>query len=376
MSYTGLNRVEEVPYSGEVDYSGETSGFGEARVDRYDEARDEHGHLIRDQHGDVLYKRAGSTWENTQCRNVPYSGTVPYEGVEEVEITINVDDDPFNNKVEQTADSVHMVSGTVGLFQAEQVRQVSTNAIEIAKSLKKGFNSIVASEISQQIGVVEERSKNSYQLLLSLKKKMVDVLNTMERDYNSIKGRNVKQFDGINRQYTDMIHALDASSFTMSKELAASMQSYAELAVATQALLPEESSRTRNNLEGSQLNHTSGEIISSISNLLRQNNAYNAFIHNKISNIAVESEESQCIPVLYMEMDDLKKDCEASKCFMHIENQAVKQSIENAVKSAVHNQATLIDKDYQEGLQKKMDSSNLSERELDVMRSLMKDNGI
>ena len=269
-----------------------------------------------------------------------------------------------------------MVSGTVGIFQSEQIRQVSDNAIEIAKSLKKGFNSVVASEISQQIGVVEERSKNSYQLLLSLKQKMENVIRTMERDYNSIKGRNVKQFDGINKQYTDMIHALDASSFSMSKELAASMQSYAQLEVATQALLPEDSSRTRNNLEELQLNHTSGDIIGGISHLLRQNNAYNAFIRNKITNTAVEKEVQQNLPVLYMEMDDLKADRETSACFMHIENVAAKKSIENAVRSALHNQAALIDKDYQEGLKKKMDSSNLNERELEVIKSLMNDNGI
>lgn len=376
MSYIGLNRVEEVTYSGKVDYSGETSGHGEAQVDKYDEARDAQGNRILDQHGSVLYKHTGTTWETTQCRNVPYQGTVPYNGIEEVEITINVDDDPFNHKVSQTASSVHMVSGTVGLFQAEQIQQVSANAIEISKSLKKGFNSVVASEISQQIGVVEERSKNSFQLLQSLRTKMENILHTMERDYNTIKSRNVKQFNEINKQYTDMIHALDASIFAMSKELEASMQSYAELAVAMQALLPEESSRTRNNLEGSRLNRTSEEIIGDISNLLRQNNAYNAFIQNKVSTVPVEKEESQCLPVLFMETDDLKKNSETSTCFMHIEDFDVRNSIENAVKSALHSQTASVDNDYQERLQKKMESSNLNERELSVIRNLMDDNGI
>lgn len=355
MGYVGLRRTER------VDYSGRTDGYGEAYVDVYTTSTDSQGNTRVHSHKE---------WRSVQCRNVPYSG------YENVDITIHVDDDAFNNKVEQTAGSVHMVSGTVGLFQAEQVHQVSSNAIDIARSLKKGFNSVVASEISQQIGVAEERSKNSYQLLLTLKKRMQDVLHTMERDYNSIKGRNVKQFDSINKQYTDMIHALDASSFAMSKELEASMQSYAELAVATQALLPEESSRTRNNLEGSQLNRTSEEIIGGISNLLRQNNAYNAFIQNKISTVPVEKEESQCLPVLFMEMDDLKKNSETSTCFMHIEEFAVRNSIENAVKSALHGQTASVDNDYQESLHKKIESSNLNERELSVIRSLMSDNGI
>ncbi len=351
MSYEGLRRIER------VEYSGITSGYGEAYVDV----------AKSDGNGGVSYSKE---WKRVKCRNVPY------EGHEDVDITINVDDDPFNNKVEQTSDSVHAVSGTVELFQSAQIRQVSDNAIEIAKSLKNGFNSVVASEISQQIGVVEERSKNSYQLLLSLKHKMEDVIRTMEKDYNSIKGCNVKQFDGINKQYTDMIHALDASSFSMSKELAASMQSYAQLEVATQALLPEDSSKTRNNLEEVQLNRTSSQIIGGISHLLRQNNAYNAFIQNKISNTFVEKEEQQNLPVLYMEMDDLKANRETSTCFMHIENQVAKKSIENAVRSALHNQTDLIENDYQEGLKKKMDSSNLDERELNVIRSLMNDNGI
>lgn len=355
MGYVGLRRTER------VDYSGRTDGYGEAYVDVYTTSTDSQGNTRVHSHKE---------WRSVQCRNVPYSG------YENVDITIHVDDDAFNNKVEQTAGSVHMVSGTVGLFQAEQVHQVSSNAIDIARSLKKGFNSVVASEISQQIGVAEERSKNSYQLLLTLKKRMQDVLHTMERDYNSIKGRNVKQFDSINKQYTDMIHALDASSFAMSKELAASMQTYTELAVTTQALLPEDSSTARNILEINQLNHTSGEIIGGISNLLKQNNAYNAFLQNKISNTAIESEEHQCLPVLYMESDDLKNNSETSKCFMHIEDIAVKKSIENAIKSALHNQTALIDKDYQEELQKKMNSSNLNERELNVIRSLMNDNGI
>lgn len=154
------------------------------------------------------------------------------------------------------------------------------------------------------------------------------------------------------------------------------MQSYAELAVAMQALLPEESSRTRNNLEGSRLNRTSEEIIGDISNLLRQNNAYNAFIQNKVSTVPVEKEESQCLPVLFMETDDLKKNSETSTCFMHIEDFDVRNSIENAVKSALHSQTASVDNDYQEGLQKKMESSNLNERELSVIRNLMDDNGI
>jgi len=353
MAYVGLNRVETVPYRGTTD------GMGEAYVEVTDVRHDSQGHAHVSTHHE---------WRYVQCRNVPYSGA------EEVEITINVDDDAFNNKVDQTAGSVHAVSGTVGLFQAAQVHQVSENAIKIAQSLKDGFDSVVAAEISQQIGVVEERSKNSYQLLQTYKKHMDDVSRTMEKDYADIKGRNVKQFDSINKQYTDMIHALDAASFSMAKDLEASMKTYAELSVATQALLPEESSITRNSLEVSQLNGSSEDIINSISKLLKQNNAYNAFVQGKISSIPAEKEEIQSLPVLFLENDALNGDYVDSSCFMQFENDETKKSIEESVKSALHCQESVIEDDYQECLEKKISVSNLNERELSVIRSLMDGN--
>ncbi len=355
MAYVGLSRRER------VDYSGKTSGHGEAYVEVCNVSTDSQGRAHVSRHYE---------WKHVECRNVPYSG------YEDVNITIHVDDDAFNNKVEQTAGSVNMVSGTVALFQANQIQQVSTNAIEIANSLKRGFHSVVAAEISQQIGVVEERSKNAYQLLMNLRNHMEKVHQDMERDYNAIKSRYVKQFDGINKQYTDSIKALDASSFAMSKELAASMRSYAKLEVATQALLPEESSRTRNNLEGSQLNESSSEIIGGISTLLKQNNAYNAFIQNKISNVAVESEEYQSLPVLFVEKDALKSDCVDSACFMQIEDFAVRKSIEGAVNAVLHRQEAVVNNDFQDGLKKKIESANLSDRELDIIKNLMDVNGI
>ena len=76
MSYVGLRRTERVPYRGTVDYSGNTSGYGEALV----EVARSNGN------GGISYSRE---WRTVQCRNVPYSGTVPYSGHEDVEITIN-----------------------------------------------------------------------------------------------------------------------------------------------------------------------------------------------------------------------------------------------------------------------------------------------
>ena len=353
MAYIGLRRTESVHYKGKTD------GYGEALVKVADVSRDSQGHARISYHNE---------WQRVECRNVPYSGS------EEVEITIHVADDAFNSKVRETAGSVNLVSGTVGLFQSEQVQQVTRNAIEIAKSLKNGFNAVVASEISQQIGAMEERSKNSYQLLQTYKKHMDEIFRTMERDYNNIKSRNVKQFDSINKQYTDMIHNLDSASFAMSKELAASMASYAELSVAIQNLLPEESSRTRNNLETTQLNSTSGEIIDEIAMLLRQYNAYNDFIRDKISGIGGEAEEMQCLPVLFFENDALKGDYIDSKCFMHLEDDGVKKAIEESVKNALHHQKIAIENDYQENLQKRINQANLDSREKDISKSLVQEN--
>ena len=355
MAYVGLKRTETIPYSGK------TSGRGEAYVEVTDVRRDSQGNTHVSRHKE---------WVRADCR------AVPYHGEEKVKITINVHDEPFNSEAKKTSNSVDAVSGTVGIFHAEQVQQVSQNAIEIANSLKKGFNSIVASEISQQIGEMEERSKNSYQLLQTYKKHMDEVFRTMEKDYYDIKGRNVKQFDSINQQYTDMIHALDASSFAMAKELAESMRTYADLAVATQALLPEESSLTRNNLEVSQLNGSSECIINSISKLLRQNNAYNAFIREKVSNKCAEKEELQSIPVLFLESDALKGDYLSSNCFMQLDNALARKSVEEAVKNALHTRDFVAENDYQECLRKKINGSNISEREQNIINSLMNDNGI
>lgn len=355
MAYVGLNRTETIHYSGEA------SGRGMAHVKVTDVSTDSNGHTHVSSHYE---------WVSAECRDVPYKGK------EEVEITVRVEDDPFKNEVQNTSASVHAVSGTVGLFQSEQISQVSENAIAIAKSLKNGFGSIVAAEISQQIGELEERSKNSYQLLQTLKKHMDDIFHTMEKDYYDIKSRNVRQFDGINKQYTDMIHALDVSCFAMAKDLDASMKAYAELSVATQALLPEESSLTRNSLEVSRLNGTSGNIITNISNLLKQNNAYNAFVQGKISNTPAEEEEIQSLPVLFLESDALKGDCVSSCCFMQLDDLIVKKSIEESVKSVLHGRTDVLENDYQECLQKRINISNLNEREQNVIKSLMDDNRI
>jgi hypothetical protein len=87
--------------------------------------------------------------------NVSFSGTVP------VDITIDVDTDPFDNSVSGVKRSVDVLTGAVVAMNAAQRAAIQRTTDEVAKSLIDGFFGTIKTEISQKLPLSQTRARSA-----------------------------------------------------------------------------------------------------------------------------------------------------------------------------------------------------------------------
>lgn len=149
------------------------------------------------------------------------SGTAHYSGTEyeDVNVSIEVDTEPFDNSVEHCNTNVNLLTGAVVATEAAQIVSIDKNSKKVAETIITGFFGYIRSEISQQIAELSQNIDAQLMHLKELAQSCLAKKKQMEGDFTRISSRYIKIFDDLNNELSNRIYELDKPTFVFKKEL-------------------------------------------------------------------------------------------------------------------------------------------------------------
>jgi len=256
---------------------------------------------------------SGSVSYNYPASQNGGSGTAHYSGSIPVNVTINVNTDPFDGSVSRFKSSIDALGVSVAAMHAAQCAAIRQTASEVSASIINGFFGTINSELSQQIQALDSAAKAGFALIVEQGKAVIDKKNTMEGDYNRISSRYIKLFADLDSECYKRIFALDKQSFNLSEKVQKELLSESRGNTAAANLLGiEEVSSSETLVFISSLNRKSLEVIQALHDYITQESRINSLINSFLFNDTSVSETLNdkapesiplCIPVIWMESD-------------------------------------------------------------------------
>jgi len=227
-----------------------------------------------------------------------YSGTIP------VDVTINVDTEPFDNSVHRFNNSVDFLSGTVAAMNAAQCAAIKKTADEISASLINGFFNTINTELSQQIQAYDSEVKAVFGLILEQGKAVTDKKNQMETDYNRISSRYIQLFSDLDTECYKRIYALDKQSFVLSEKVQRQLLSGSSCNTTAANLLGiEEVSSSNTFIFISSINRRVFEVLKTMHDYINQESIINSLVNSLLFDEKTNENTQLCIPVIWTESD-------------------------------------------------------------------------
>jgi hypothetical protein len=135
-----------------------------------------------------------------------------------VEVNINVDTLPFDTSVEHCENNVSLLTDSIVLTEAAEIKSKEENSQKVAGTVINGFFSYIRSEISQQVAELSQKIDATLMHLKELGNACTSKKKQMEGDYMRITGRYVKIFEDLNHELSNRIMELDRAVFYFKKE--------------------------------------------------------------------------------------------------------------------------------------------------------------
>ena len=229
-------------------------------------------------------------------------GTKSYSGTayEDVNVSIEVDTEPFDDSVEHCNTNVNLLTGAVVATEAAQINSIDKNAKKVGKTIVDGFFSYIRSEISQQIAELTQGIDSQLMHLKELSKAVIDKKRQMEGDFLRISSRYIKTFDDLNNELSNRIFELDKPTFVFKKELDnQSIRTTNNDLVNTVAIFGKEGSELQSKISASIAKKRALDTLNKAKVFLWQQRKLNNTIQQSMMNESTES--SQYSPVCFVE---------------------------------------------------------------------------
>jgi hypothetical protein len=280
---------------------------------------------------------------------IPYSGSVSYRypasehGGSDVayynidvpvNVTINVDTEPFDGSVKRFNTSIGALGASVTAMHAAQCAAILKSAEEVSASVINGFFGMINTELSQQIQALDSAIKAGFGLITEQGKAVSEIKNVMEEDYNRISSRYIKLFSDLDNECYKRIFALDKQSFTLSEKVQKQLLCESSSDAAAMNLLgTEEVSSSKTLVFISSLNRKALEVLKTLHDYITQESMINALINSLLLNEEIDKNATFYIPVIWSESDMTEGVSVEQECFVsdHIDQQR-KQMIAEKVK--------------------------------------------
>jgi hypothetical protein len=230
-------------------------------------------------------------------------GTKTVSWNETVNIHVHVDDDPFQDNIQDLKHHVDEVTACVVATEAAQVASKYAAANQIADSIINGFGGLIRSEIEQQMAEIKSMLPPRFVELQQYMVRFKNLSAQMEQDYQRISGRYQKLFSDLDKELRLRIGVLDKACFSLQDSTAKQLSSErAASPVITASLGASEHSDAQANLLSWTLRQRIRGMIKSAGNQIEAS----ASLSKRLSGIR-SGDESQSGPVyapfLYMESD-------------------------------------------------------------------------
>jgi|JI6StandDraft_1071083.scaffolds.fasta_scaffold26110_3 hypothetical protein len=230
------------------------------------------------------------------------SGTAHYSGTEyeDVNVSIEVDTEPFDNSVEHCNTNVNLLTGAVVATEAAQIVSIDKNSKKVAETIITGFFGYIRSEISQQIAELSQNIDAQLMHLKELAQSCLAKKKQMEGDFTRISSRYIKIFDDLNNELSNRIYELDKPTFVFKKELDnQSIRTTNNDLVNTVAIFGKEGSELQSKISASIAKKRALDTLNKAKVFLWQQKKLNNTIQQSMLNESTES--PQYSPVCFIE---------------------------------------------------------------------------
>jgi len=236
------------------------------------------------------------------------SGTAHYSGSVPVNITINVNTEPFDGSVNHLNRSVDVLTGSVVAMNAAQCAAIQQTAKEVSGTIISGFFGTIKTELSQQLQALDSAIKATFGLLVQQGKAVTAKKDVMEGDYNRISSRYVSLFTDLDNECHKRIYALDKQSFILSEKMQKELRESSSNTTALNLLNIEEITSSKTLMFISSLNRKAHEVLQTLHEYITQETRMNALINSLLSNDEIDENIPFFIPIVWTESDMLEGD--------------------------------------------------------------------
>lgn len=151
-------------------------------------------------------------------------GTKSYSGTarENVQVTINVDTEPFDNSVKTCNNHVTALTAGVAATESAEIISIKENSLKIGNTVIEGFFNNIRLEVSSKI---MELTKRVEALLMDVKEKsdrLTSIKGQMETDYQRLANRYGHLFSELNTELENRVTSLDMPVFDTTRMISSS----------------------------------------------------------------------------------------------------------------------------------------------------------
>jgi hypothetical protein len=272
------------------------------------------------------------SYKQTYSANIPYSGTISYTypaskngGSSSVSyhdevplnVTINVNTNPFDSSVDKCNKTIDRLTGSVVAMNAAQSAAIRQTAKEVSKSLIDGFFGVINTELSQQLQALDSAIKASLGLIQEQSRAVSAQKNVMETDYNRISSRYLVLFADLDNECYKRIYALDKQSFYLSEKAQKQLlieQGANAAALSLLGILEESSSKMF--LLVSRLNRKVKEVLKTLREYITQEHRLNSLVNSFLFNEAAPENTPVYVPIICSETDAVDSGTANREIFM------------------------------------------------------------
>ena len=258
--------------------------------------------------GSVSYSYPAS--QNGGSGSVHYSGSIP------VNVTINVDTQPFDGSVNRFNSQIDLLTGSIVAMHAAQCAAIEQTSTEVSAALISGFYGTINTELSQQVQALDSEVKATQGLILEQDKAVTDKKRQMEADFNMIASRYIRLFADLDNECHRRIYALDKPSFNLSEKVQQQLLSENSRDTAASNLLGiDEESSVNSLVFVSSIYRRVLDVLKTLRDYINQESSISALVNSLLIDEKIDSNVPMSIPVVWIESDMLDDSSLAHESF-------------------------------------------------------------
>ncbi len=204
-------------------------------------------------------------------------------------------------EMENVSKSVNLTTGAVVAMQAAVVAAEEKATDHVCENVNRGFYSLIRSQISQKLARHKSDFESKRMLLSHQKRALVNVRNSMERDYKMISGRYAKLFNSLNINLQTRIFELDKPMIDFSYRDIGKISNRNKYLTATIPVTQLESVSSSQKIVASNIKQKGLHVINSIKTFIQEINAQDNLTKNILVEEYVKSDCESFLPVIICE---------------------------------------------------------------------------